>query len=391
MAMTASRRRVGFFFNHAAIIGGGEISFIDLADTIRGYGVTPVVFVPGRGEVYERLSARGMRPHRFFLPRIRWYTLPLLPLATASIVWALMRHGVTILHANGARCMLLAGAAALFCRIPVVWHVRVMGREAALDRLRSRLAKVIIANSRAVAQTLQPITDVDAAVRVVHNGIDYREFAATPPIDLYREFSLPNIPVVLAVGRLCACKGLHVLIEACGILKGVGPAFTCLIIGQDALYEREYGRRLREMPVRSGLDNVVFGSWRNDVPSIMKSAAVLALPSDSESFGRVVIEAWACGLPVVATESGGPAEIIDEGETGLFVPVNAPQPLALKIALLLTDRKLHDRLAANGLLRVKDFSLDAHARNIAAVYQELMEHVTRAYKDDGQVKKRGTA
>ena len=125
------------------------------------------------------------------------------------------------------------------------------------------------------------------------------------------------------------------------------------------------------MPVEYGLDNVVFLPWRTDIPSIMKSATLLALPSDGEAFGRVVIEAWACGLPVVSTNAGGPAEIITEGETGLLVPVDAPRALAQKIVLLLSDAPLRDRLTTNGLLRVKDFSLDAHTHGIVKVYREL--------------------
>jgi L-malate glycosyltransferase len=255
----------------------------------------------------------------------------------------------------------------------------VLEREVRLDRFRSRLSNVIIANSGAVARTLQPLPHATAMVHIVHNGIDYREFAAATPSDLWREFSLPNLPVVLAVGRLCACKGFHVLIEACRILKeDHSPAFTCLIIGQDAPAEPAYCKQLREMPAQYGLNNVVFGSWRNDVPSIMKSAAILALTSDFESFGRVVIEAWACGLPVIATDAGGPAEIIEEGKTGLLVPAGKPQPLALKIAGLLIDKNLRDRLAENGRARVKDFSLDAHAGKIVSVYCELSKPKRKA-------------
>jgi glycosyltransferase involved in cell wall biosynthesis len=364
--------RIGFFSNHATVVGGGEISFIDLVDSLRRHGVTPRVFVPGKGEVFDRLCARNLHPCIYALPPIRLSTLPRLFYAFIMMMVIILRNKLQIVHVNGARCMLLVGAASLVCRIPVVWHVRVMERDRHLDRIRAALASAIIANSKAVAQTIKPFCNDSLHIHVVYNGIDSSRFTSVAPIDVQREFSAPSsLPIVLAVGRLCAWKRFHVLIEACGILKNTAPAFTCLIIGRDAEDETRYTQDLRTMPKRLGLDNVIFGDWRTDVPSIMKSATLLALPSHYEPFGRVIIEAWACGLPVIATDAGGPAEIIEHGKTGMLIPIDDAIALAREIERLLTDGNLRDFLSSNGRARVNDFSLDAHAGNIAAIYPTM--------------------
>jgi glycosyltransferase involved in cell wall biosynthesis len=364
--------RVGFFSNHADIIGGGEISFIDLVDSIRRHGVTPVAFVPGKGEVYDRLCERNAHPCIYSLPPIRISTLPRLLYAFIIMIGILIRNKLHIAHANGARCMLLVGAACRVCRIPVVWHVRVMERDRFLDRIRSMLATAIIANSNAVAQAIDPFCNDSKKIYVVHNGIDINRIHSATPASLRGEFnSPPMLPVVLAAGRLCVYKRFHILIEACALLRESGPAFTCLIIGQDAEAEPQYANTLRAMPGKLGLNNVIFGAWRADVPSIMKSATLFVLPSFNEAFGRVILEAWACGLPLIATNTGGPAEIIEHEKTGILIPPDDAQALSRSITLVLIDKNLRESIALGGFVRVKDFSIEAHAKNIAAIYSRL--------------------
>ncbi len=364
--------KVGLFFNHADIIGGGELSFIDLADAVRKYGITPTVFVPGTGEIEKKINILGIQHFRFPLPPIRWYTLPLLPFVVASIVVKMLLNKIDIAHINGARSMLLAGTAAVLCKIPVIWHVRVMERDKKLDFLRSLLAKVIIVNSHSAAYTLKSIGICGPKIRVIYNGIDIRRFSEVNPADLQHKFGLPDLPIILAVGRLCEWKRFHILVEACAFLDKFNISYICLIVGNDAEGEKEYCNRLRSMPSKLGLDNVVFLPFQADIASIMKSAALLVLPSRGEAFGRVIIEAWACGLPVVAADIGGPSEIITDGENGLLFPVDSPEMLAQKIYLLLNDTLLRNRLSFNGLTRVKDFSLDTHAREIVSVYKKLV-------------------
>jgi glycosyltransferase involved in cell wall biosynthesis len=270
--------------------------------------------------------------------------------------------------------MLIAGVAAFICGKKIVWHVRVMERDRMLDRIRALLATSIIANSGAVAATLQPVTNDMCKISTIYNGIHFEQFRSLPPIDLRKEFSLPEHPVVLMVARLCAWKRVDILIEACKLLEnGNHPDFTCLIIGQDAEAEPEYVRKIKAFPAKLGLKNVCFGGERRDVPAIMRSSDLLVLPSYFEPFGRVIIEAWACGLPVIATDAGGPAEIIEKGVSGLLFPVDDAVALAKCISQVLSNSQLRNQLKNEGLRCVRDFSLETHAFRIKQLYQTVLK------------------
>lgn len=363
--------RIAFLSNHASIIGGGELSFIDLVDTIGKFDVHPVVFVPGKGEVEHRLKMHGIHAYRYDLPPISVDTVFSTARALLSLMLLLKKHRINIVHTNGARCMLMAGVAGKLLGLPVVWHVRVLERDRWLDYIRAFLADRIIVNSAAVGEAVRPFCRKKNRIGIIHNGIDLREFAEVNPLDLQKTFSLPDAPVVLAVGRLCAWKRFHILIEACGLVNKRKVPFTCLIVGRDAEVEKAYCKRLRAMPVESGIGNVVFGEWRTDVPAIMRAADLLVLPSDNEPFGRVIIEAWACGLPVVATDAGGPKELITDGEDGTLFPVDDTAALATKMERLLTNATLRQTLSEKGKKRAEQFSIEIHARKVREVYSAM--------------------
>lgn len=365
--------RVGMFFNHASIIGGGELSFIDLIEQLRKYTVVPVVFVPGQGEISDELQKREIPVNCFPSPPIRFYTLPIVLFAVLKLTFSLHRYKLSIIHTNGARCMLYAGIAAAFNKIPTVWHIRVLERDAILDRFRAMLATKIITISASVAKKVQPISKPRSKIRIIYNGINTRPLFKASPSNLQKDFSLPAFPVILAVGRLCAVKRFHILIEACRMLKDNCTPFTCLIIGQDATAEPLYCKNLRSLPARYKLDNIIFGGWRANIPSIMKSSTLLVVPSAFEGFGRIIVEAWACGLPVVSTDAGGPGEIIQPGENGLLVPVDSPEALADKIKMALTDTKLQERLREEGIASVKEYTLEKHTKKIVSLYREIVE------------------
>lgn len=367
-------RRVGLLFNHAEIVGGGEISFIDFAGALKGFDFEPVALVPGVGVVYDRLRAMGVEAHLMPLPAIR-------PGNAARIVGSYLRMArqfrelrLSLAHVNGARAMLYAGPAARRAGIPCLWHVRVLERDRLLDRLRGRYASAVIANSRAVASSLTPYLPAGKAAHVVYNGLDLNAWRDAASIDLGLLFKLPaGVPVVLAVGRLSRWKGFHDLIAACARLRAEGLEIACVLVGAPDRHDPGYADELRRQASAAGLsDTFVFAGWREDVPSLMKSAALLALPSHGEPFGRVVVEAWAAGLSVIATGAGGPAELIRDGEDGLLVPVGDVAALAASIRRLVGDSGLQTWLKTSGMARAGEFTLGAHAAGVVGIYKKVL-------------------
>ena len=155
----------------------------------------------------------------------------------------------------------------------------------------------------------------------------------------------PHAPLALALGRLHPNKGFDLLLDALATIDEV----HLWIAGEGPLRDD-----LARQAERLGLGGRVrFLGWRDDVPALMRTADFLVCPSRHEPLGNVVIEAWAAGLPVVAIASDGPAALIEDGSSGLLVPLpeelgGAAQPLADAMRQIAGDAALRAGLAQGG-------------------------------------------
>jgi len=197
----------------------------------------------------------------------------------------------------------------------------------------------------------------------------------------------PDDRMVLFVGRIERLKGVETLIRAMSQLKraGVhGPLHLAIIGGDpDASSDDITAEMLRLQQLCDELDmdqTVVFlGKRRQDTLQYYYSAAeVVVLPSHYESFGMVALEAMACGTPVIASDVGGLSFLVQDGKTGFTVPDGDAGQLQARLSQLLADRSLRDSLGAAATAYARDFSWDRIARQIHAVYRELVP------KKDGQ-------
>ena len=146
-------------------------------------------------------------------------------------------------------------------------------------------------------------------------------------------------PLILAAGRLHENKGFDILLQA---LKKVPDAM--LWLAGSGPEEQALKQQCHEL----GLDDRVrFLGWRNDVTTLMKTADLFVCPSRHEGLGSIVMESWAHKCPIIATNSQGPGELIDSGETGVITPVDKPEPLADAIRELLDNPTEAGRLAHN--------------------------------------------
>ncbi|HUY68878.1 MAG TPA: glycosyltransferase, partial [Alphaproteobacteria bacterium] len=149
-----------------------------------------------------------------------------------------------------------------------------------------------------------------------------------------------DAPLALALGRLHKNKGFDVLIAA--LVQA--PRFHLWLAG-----EGPEEKALKAQALRLGVAaRVHFLGWRADVPALLAAADVFVCSSRIEPLGNVVIEAWAAGVPVVASESAGPRELIRDGESGLLVPIENADRLATAMRTLADDKDLRARLAAAG-------------------------------------------
>lgn len=155
----------------------------------------------------------------------------------------------------------------------------------------------------------------------------------------------PGVPIAVALGRLHRNKGLDVLIRAAGLLSDL----NVWIAGEGP--ERQALEALaRETGVAS---RVKFLGWRNDRAAFYKAADVCVYPSREEPFGNVVVEAWSCGVPIVAAASTGPAWLAHNGEDAILTPVDDVDALAEGIRAVLASKALAENLVTAGRSRVE--------------------------------------
>jgi glycosyltransferase involved in cell wall biosynthesis len=355
--------------NFAEVVGGGEESLLGLAAALDRRDLRVLATAPDDGEVATRLRALGVPTTIVPLPPVRPWTLPAVLRALYRLRALVARERVALVHAHGSRGALYAGLASRGLSVPLVWHVRVADRDPRLDGVLARLAASIVVNSDATAARVRDLPAADAKLTLVPNGVDLARFAPGPPdAALGARLGLdPTVPVVGYFGRLEHGKGVDVLMEAAARLHGKLSATTFLFVGdgplREALVTRAAGAGL---PAR-------FTGHRDDVPALLRLCAAVVLPSRQEGFGRVLIEAMAVGVPVVASNVGGIPEVCIDGVTAMLVPPEDPDALAAAIALTLTDEAatLARVEAARADVRAR-FTQSAHAARLRAVYARVL-------------------
>jgi phosphatidylinositol alpha-1,6-mannosyltransferase len=222
-----------------------------------------------------------------------------------------------------------------------------------LTRRVLRGATAVIANSGFTRDLLLKEWAVPPEkVRLLHPGVDCDYFRPAPPdADVRKRFGWDGRQVILTVGRLQRRKGQDVLIEAVAGLRDRFPNVLYAIIGAG-----EERTRLTEMVARLGAGGHVqfLGELKDaDLLRCYQQCDLFALPNravgkDVEGFGMVLLEAQACGRPVLAGASGGTAETMNPGETGVLVACDRPDEPAAALAELLADAERLDRMGRAG-------------------------------------------
>ena len=248
-----------------------------------------------------------------------------------------------------------------------------------IDRLLARMTDTLICNSRAGCLEVQGAhIHARRGCRVVYNGLDASAYADADAkqadrgaSDGYRrQLGLrPAGPVVGTVGRLVPQKDHRTFLEAMGKVHDGGVAAQAVIVGEGDLRPA-----LEVLCGELGLrDSVVFAGARSDVPALMHLFDVFVLSSLWEGLSNVSMEAMAAGRPVVATDVGGTAELVETGMTGLLVPPGDPDRLAGAVLALLRDPARARRMGEAGQQRVvSQFSLERMVSETENIYTELL-------------------
>ena len=176
-------------------------------------------------------------------------------------------------------------------------------------------------------------------------------------------------PIIIAVGRLVECKDYPTLLEAFSILLQNRKA-KLVILGRGP--EKDYLLKLSENLKIS--KQVQFMGFKENPYKYMKNASVFVLSSSQEGFGNVIVEAMACGVPVISTDCPtGPAEIIEDKKNGLLVRVGDYEDLAKKILYVLDNPEVAKNLSINGEKRAKDFLISSSVASYENVFDKVIQ------------------
>jgi glycosyltransferase involved in cell wall biosynthesis len=354
--------------------GGAETVFLQTATRLDPARFESTAVVGGFGWLAEQFQKRGAPPQ--IAPakgsfNVR-YLSALLRLARQHKSDVIVAHlyGSSVYASMVGRLLSIPVVSVLHGHSDVPEAERFSFLKAAILRGGSR--KVVFVSER-LEQHLQPRFGLTAAqCAIIPNGVDTEAFRPARDRSLRAELGIPDdTSLIGAIGNVRKPKAYDVLLHAARTLIDRAQRFHLVIAGDCA---NALGGKLEQLRRDLGIERqVTFLGLRPDVPRILNNLDVFALSSLTEGFSIACVEAMACGVPVVATRSGGPEQIL-EGEAGLLVPTGDPQSLALAIERVISSEELAAMLTARATKRVHEqYSL----ATMLSRYEELLERVAQ--------------
>jgi glycosyltransferase involved in cell wall biosynthesis len=380
--------------NHTAEVSGSERSLLILLSGLPQSVDACVATPPGRlARVVEELgipvvsiasTAGSLRLHPLHTPR----ALAEMSFAAAQVRRAARRRRVDLVHANSIRAGIELGLARASPAASVV-HVRDClppgAATTATMRLITSTATTVLANSHYTAGLVRAAAP-NAPLEVVHPAIDVARF---DPATIDRATARARLgaagerrALLGMVAQLSPWKGQDTAIEALRLLCERGLDAHLLLIGSAKFVARStrfdnraYVERLRALVADAGLEQRV--SWlgeRDDVPQLMRALDALLLPSVEEPFGRALLEAMALEVPVLATNVGGPPELIRDGVEGYLLAPGQPAAWAQAARRIVESPELGRELGRAGRARIEEaFGVEDHVAATLAIYERAIE------------------
>jgi glycosyltransferase involved in cell wall biosynthesis len=236
-------------------------------------------------------------------------------------------------------------------------------------------AHKVIAVSKAASQRFDGFALAQEKVAIIPNGVDLTEFVPQQPDRRVKEeFNVEEEGILVGtLGQLIPGKGQEVLLKAASLVLKKIPKVKFMIVGEG---NSAYREKLEELSKKLGLSGtIVFTGFREDIPRIMNMLDIVVLPSTThlEGLSRVIIEAMASSKPVIATNSGGNPEAVEDGATGMLVPPEDPNRLAESILILIKDKTKRNQMGEAGRKRAeKLFNIEKNVFRVEKVYEELL-------------------
>ena len=347
---------------------GGEQQLAYLLEELQALGQEQLVLCV-RGSAMEGFCRE--KGFTFMTYQKRFSANPLVGLKIGRIC---KKHSIDLIHVHDSHAHTFAWLGALFGnKTPIVVSRRVdfpigKGRFSQMKYHHPSVRKILCV-SEEIRRVLLRDYRFPERTAVVYSGIDLEKFHFTDTGILHREYRIPEaLPLIANVAAIAPHKDYFTFVRCVDILVRQGVQAAFFIIGGDGGDRPAVERLIRERGLEG---HIHLTGHRADIPAILPEIDLLLFTSKTEGLGTTVLDAMACGVPVVATAAGGIPEMIGDGETGLLAPVGDAEKLARQIIRLLGDRALRARLTEGALLRVRDFSKEAMGRGVMEAYTSL--------------------
>lgn len=349
---------------------GGEQQLAYLMGELRERGVTQVLLAP-KG---SKMADYGRREGFPLVEFKRSFSLN--PLLAGLIKRTCRERRIDLIHTHDSHAHTAAVlSASLGNRTPIVVSRRVdfplKTSGLGLWKYRHRAVKRVLCVSGFIESLVRRELPSER-VTTVHSGIDPRRFERTASAaSLRQEFGLsPAATLIGTVAALAPHKDLFTFLRTAKILTDRGIEAHFFIIGKD---DGE-GDRLKALAQQLQLtDRLSFTGFRSDVPQILPQLDIFLFTSKTEGLGTSVLDAFAAGVPVVATAAGGIVESVLHEQTGLLAPIGDAEHLAGEVQRLLADPELRTHLPAGAKEHLQQFTKSATAARTLAVYREVVE------------------
>lgn len=323
-----------------------------VADTVRGIGIEPLI-----------IDSKGSFNLRY----------------VAALVRLIRTHSISLVHAHLLGSNVYGALAAFVCRVPMIatFHggVDVASNERFLAikfRLINMGAKAIVCVSRRLQEELGSRSPLaKKKLKLIYNGVDPEQFRPQKSDALKRELGLPfEARLVISIGNIRPAKGYPYLVDAVPEVVARNPQVHFIVVGhqrKDLFAKLE--AKVKESRTQS---NIHFLGFRSDVQDLLCQADAFLLPSTSEGFSISTVEAMMAEVPVIATRSGGPEEILDHEESGLLIPTADSAAISNAVLRVIQGDVPAPMVTMARAKAEKMFSVKAMLVGYQSLYQELV-------------------
>jgi glycosyltransferase involved in cell wall biosynthesis len=353
-------------------VGGSERLLINFAASC-AQSSQPVVFVVINDKVNEQFAAELMASGHptYFLKRTPGERNPRIILTLLNIM---RRHDVRLIHAHDNGAKHFAMLSKLYRSMSVGYTIHNTGIVASWDRVRLRLHQRFVDWNIAISTAVERECQTVNLQRIfkVHNGIPLASFRA---VERPRTSGAPLR--LINVARLFPRqKGQDILIKALSICISRNLDVSCDFVGNPPDGDRKTMEFLQELAATERVSNRIrFLCNRTDVQTLLEDADIFVLPSRYEGFGLALLEAMAVGLPVIAADIDGPAELLADGSNGIKFKVGSAEDLADKITEIAARPDIAARLAKSAQRFVTKLDIARMRDQYLAIYGEMIRAI----------------